>query len=110
LLVVFVLHGNLLVYFELSEPVHGLWVGVGALARQGMVHLRTASGIKHVLSLAHMAHRRLVHHVDWRGRLAARGADAVERDQTNLIVRVKRVLVVLVKQHLQQSDLSVHSH
>lgn len=112
MLVVFVLDGYRLVHLQLAQ--FNLSVRVEQVAHAGMVRGRSwvllAVLIHRRAGLcADLRHARLIHHVH---RLLVRQGtaqwpDAVERHQTNLVLQIELVVVILVEEQLEKRDLLV---
>jgi len=104
LIVVFVLYGQRFVHLKLAHFVLGIDVEKATLSWVGHrgARLLLACTLQRWLLLAHLTHRSLVHdvHLGWND--SGRRPNAIERNQTNLVVNVELVLVVLMEEHFQK--------
>lgn len=57
--------------------------------------------------MTHMTHSSLVHHAYWWQDRASCRSNAVKRNQTDLVMDIKLVFMVLVKEHLEQGNLAI---
>ena len=110
MVVVFLLNGERLVHLKLAQLVLSLLIEQAANSRAGgRCHgWLLASTVKVRAGTLLHAHTSLIHEGDWRGPLrlghlwhdSVRRSYAVKSDQANLILNVKLVLMILMKDHL----------